>query len=196
MAQAVTTAAGGQAAAGASVAASAGGAAPGNVAAPRKRRSYESGHKPKFLVVLDETQECDRAVYFASRRAARVGAVVIMLRVIEPGMRNQVWLKVAEIMRAEELEQAHAMLEKYAARAKEVAGVAAEGLIREGDKAAEILRVIEADEDIAAIVLAAGTEKEGPGLLVTELARTAGNYPIPIAIVPGHLSDAELDALS
>jgi nucleotide-binding universal stress UspA family protein len=163
MAQAVTTAAGGQAAAGASVAASAGGAAPGNVAAPRKRRSYESGHKPKFLVVLDETPECDRAVYFASRRAARVGAVVIMLRVIEPGMRNQVWLKVAEIMRAEELEQAHAMLEKYAARAKEVAGVAAEALIREGDKAAEILRLIEADEDIAAIVLAAGIEKEGPG---------------------------------
>jgi nucleotide-binding universal stress UspA family protein len=196
MAQTVTTAADRQATAAASVAAPAGGAEPGNIAAPRKRRSYEAGHKPKFLVVLDETPECDRAVYFASRRAARVGAVVIMLRVIEPGVRNQVWLKVAEIMRAEERERSLAMLEKFAARAKEVAGVAAEGLIREGDKAAEILRLIEADEDIAAIVLAAGTEKEGPGLLVTELARTAGNYPIPIAIVPGHLSDAELDALS
>src|ERR1700681_4686315 len=118
----------------------------------RKRRSYEAGHKPKFLVVIDETPECDRAVYFASRRAARVGAVVIMLRVIEPGIRNQVWLKVAEIMRAEELEQAHAMLEKSAARAKEVAGASAEGVIREGDKAAEILRLIEGDEDIAALV--------------------------------------------
>jgi nucleotide-binding universal stress UspA family protein len=116
--------------------------------------------------------------------------------VIEPGIRNQVWLKVAEIMRTEELEQAHAMLGKYAARAKEVAGVPAETVIREGDKAAEILRLIEADEDIAALVLAAGTEKEGPGLLVTDLASTAGNYPIPIAIVPGHLSDTELDALS
>jgi nucleotide-binding universal stress UspA family protein len=196
MAQAVTRAAGGQATAGASVAAPAGGAEPANIGAPRKRRSYEAGHKPKFLVVLDETPECDRAVYFASRRAARVGAVVIMLRVIEPGVHNHLWLKIAEIMRAEDMEQAHAMLEKYAARAKEVAGVAAEGLIREGDKAVEILRLIEADEDIAALVLAAGIEKEGPGLLVTELARTAGNYPIPIAIVPGHLSDAELDALS
>jgi nucleotide-binding universal stress UspA family protein len=107
-----------------------------------------------------------------------------------------VWLKVAEIMRAEELEQAHAMIEEYAARAKEVAGIAAEGVISEGDKAEEILRLIEADEDIAALVLAAGAEKEGPSLLVTELARAAGNYPIPIAIVPGHLSDAELEALS
>jgi nucleotide-binding universal stress UspA family protein len=122
--------------------------------------------------------------------------VVIMLQVNEPGIRNQVWLKVAEIIRAEELEQAHAMLEKYAARAKKVAGVSAEGVIRQGDKAAEILRLIEADEDIAVLVLAAGTDKEGPGLLAPELARTAGNYPIPIAIVPGHLNDAELDALS
>ena len=49
----------------------------------RKRRSYESGHSPKFLVVIDDTPECDRAVYFASRRALRIGAAVIMLRVIE-----------------------------------------------------------------------------------------------------------------
>jgi nucleotide-binding universal stress UspA family protein len=119
-----------------------------------------------------------------------------MLRVIEPGDRNQVWPRVAEIMRAEEQEQARAILENYISRAKEVAGVTAEGVIREGDKAAEILRLIETDKDIAALVLAAGTETEGPGLLVTELARTAGSYPIPIAIVPGHLTDAELDALS
>ena len=48
-----------------------------------KRRSYEAGHSPKFLVVIDDTPECDRAVYFASRRALRTGASVIMLRVIE-----------------------------------------------------------------------------------------------------------------
>ena len=26
-----------------------------------KRRSYEAGHSPKFLVVIDDTPECDRA---------------------------------------------------------------------------------------------------------------------------------------
>ena len=34
-----------------------------------KRRSYEAGHKPKYLVVIDDSPECDRAVYYASRRA-------------------------------------------------------------------------------------------------------------------------------
>jgi nucleotide-binding universal stress UspA family protein len=76
--------------------------------------SYEAGHKPKWLVVIDDTPECDRAVYFAARRAARVGAGVIMLRVIETHDRNQQWLGVADIMKAEAHEEATAALDKYA----------------------------------------------------------------------------------
>ena len=56
-----------------------------------RRRSYEPGHSPKFLVVIDDTPECDRALYFASRRALRTGASVLMLRVIEMHDRNQQW---------------------------------------------------------------------------------------------------------
>ena len=67
----------------------------------RKRRSYETGHRPKLLVVIDDTEECDRAVYFASRRAARIGGNVIMLRVMETHDQSQQWLGVADIMRAE-----------------------------------------------------------------------------------------------
>jgi nucleotide-binding universal stress UspA family protein len=69
-------------------------------------------------------------------------------------------------------------------------------VIREGDKAQEVLNLIEGDEDIAALVLAAATSKEGPGPLVSSLAKNAGDFPIPVAIVPGHLSDEQLEALS
>ncbi len=34
-----------------------------------KRRSYEKGHKRKYLVVIDDSEECDRAVYWAAKRA-------------------------------------------------------------------------------------------------------------------------------
>jgi nucleotide-binding universal stress UspA family protein len=162
----------------------------------RKRRSYEAGHKPKFLVVIDDTEECDRAVYFAARRAARTDASVIMLRVIETQDRNQQWLGVADIMRAEAHEEANAVLDRYAARASGAANIMVERAIREGDTAQEILNLIEEDEDIAALVLAAGTGKEGPGPLVAGLGKTGGSYPIPVAIVPGQLTDEELDALS
>ena len=46
------------------------------------------------------------------------------------------------------------------------------------------------------LILAAGTGSDGPGPLVTSIVRTAGDYMVPVAIVPGHLTDDELDALS
>jgi len=162
----------------------------------KKRRSYESGHSPKFLVVIDDSPECDRAVYFASRRALRTGASMVMLRVIETQDRNQQWLGVADIMRAEEHEEANAVLDRHAARASSITGIQPERVIREGDKAQEVLSLIDEDEDIAALILAAGVGKEGPGPLVSSLAKTAGTFPIPVAIVPGHLSDEDLDSMS
>jgi nucleotide-binding universal stress UspA family protein len=162
----------------------------------RKRRSYEAGHKAKFLVIVDDTPECDRAVYYASRRAARVGVTVVMLRVIETHDHNQQWLGVADIMRAEAHDEANAMLARFAARSNGIAGITAECVIREGDPSEQILTMIEEDEDIAVLVLAAGVDTEGPGPLVSSLGSTAGSFPIPIAIVPGHLGDEDLDAMS
>ena len=161
-----------------------------------KRRSNEAGHKRKYLVVIDDTEECDRAVFWAAKRAARTQSQIVMLRVIEPGERNQKWLGVADIMKAEQTEAANAALEKYAKRIREVTKIAPDRVVREGDPTAEMLKLIEEDDDIGILVLAADTGKEGPGPLVTSVAKTSGTFPITVAIVPGHLSDEELEAMS
>jgi nucleotide-binding universal stress UspA family protein len=162
----------------------------------RRRRSYEAGHRAKYLVVVDDTAECDRAMYYASRRAARVGVSVVLMRVIETRDHGQQWLGVADIMRAEAHEEATAMLATFAARSNGIAGITPECVIREGETAEEILRLIEEDEDISVLVLAAGTGTEGPGPLVSSLGTTVGAFPIPVAIVPGHLTDEELEAMT
>jgi len=162
----------------------------------RKRRSYESGHKPKYLVVVDDSAECDRAIYYASRRVARINASMIMLRVIDTSDRNQQWLGVADIMRAEAHEEANAALDRASGRANGVAGITPERAVREGGWAEQILKLIDEDEDIEVLILAAATSNEDPGPLVSNIGRTAGEFPIPVTIVPGHLSDEELDALS
>jgi nucleotide-binding universal stress UspA family protein len=162
----------------------------------KKRHSYEAGHSPKFLVVIDDSPECDRALYFASRRALRIGAGVVMLRVVETHDRNQQWLGVADIMRAEAHEQANAVLDRHGARAASITGVMPERVIREGDKADEMLKLIDEDEDIAILILAASSGDEGPGPLVSSLAKSAGSFPIPVAVVPGHLSDEDLDSMT
>ena len=161
-----------------------------------KRSSYEIGHKRKYLVVIDDTEECDRAVYWAAKRAGRTKSQIVMLRVLETGERNQQWLGVADIMRAEALEAANAALDKYAARTKQIARIKPDRVIREGNTAEEIAKLIDEDADIGILVLAAGTGKEGPGPLVSDIAKTAGTFPIPVAIVPGHLSDDDLEAMS
>lgn len=161
-----------------------------------QRRSYEQGHKPKCLVIVDDTAEGDRAVYYASRWAKRVTGGVVMLRVIETEDRNQQWLGVADIMRAEAEETANAALDRASGRANGIAAITPERVIREGDPVTQILDVIDNDVDVAVLVLAASVGAEGPGPIITALAKTAGSFPIPVTVVPGNLSDADLDALS
>ena len=161
-----------------------------------QRRSYETGHKPKCLVMVDDTLEWDRAVYYASRWALRVGGGVVMLRVIETEDQNQQWLGVADIMRAEAQENANAALDRASGRANGIAAITPERAIREGDPTEQMLDVIDKDVDIAMLVLAANPGAEGPGPLITVIAQAVGSFPIPVTIVSGDMSDADIDALS
>jgi len=161
-----------------------------------QRRAYESGHKPKCLVIVDDTAEWDRAVYYASRWAMRVGGGVVMLRVIETEDQNQQWLGVADIMRAEAHEAANEALDRASGRANGIAAITPERVIREGDPGEQILDVIDQDPDIAMLVLAANPGAEGPGPIISTMAKTVGEFPIPLVIVPGALTDEEIDGLS
>jgi nucleotide-binding universal stress UspA family protein len=164
---------------------------------PRRRQSHEPGHRRKFLVVIDDTPECDRAVYYAARRAARTNGGIVMLSVLELADVQSQWFGVADLMRAEATDKAEARIDHFAARARNISGLEPERMVVEGKIAEEILKVIEADEDIAILVLAAGTGNEGPGPLVSSLAAGAwAGLHVPITIVPGALSDTDIDALA
>lgn len=166
------------------------------MAEPAPRRCYDPGHRPKFLVVVDEAPETDRALYFAARRAARIGATVTLLATFAPG-EFQHWFGVGDVAREEAEAEAEAELARFSARAREIAGVEAETVVREGDRAAELNALIAEDEDIALLVLAARAGPKGPGPLVASIAgEKSGAFPVPIAIVPGQLSDAEIDRLA
>jgi nucleotide-binding universal stress UspA family protein len=148
------------------------------------------------MVVVDDTPECARAVHFAARRASRTGASMVMLAVVDPPD-NFEWIGVGEAMIAEAQEDAEKRLEEAAKEARAAAGLDPEQVIRVGEKSASITKLIEEDEDISFLVLAAGTGKEGPGPLVSSIAgKAASTFPIPIVIVPGSLSDDEIDALA
>lgn len=161
-----------------------------------KRTSFEEGHRRKFLVVVDDTPECDRALVYAAMRAERTGGVPVLLYVIAPGD-FQHWIGVENIMRAEAQEEAETTLARAAETVRTVARVDPELVVREGAMVNEILALIEEDEDVAILVLAASSSSEGPGPLVSSFAsKSAGSFPIPVTIVPGTLSDEDISALA
>ncbi len=162
----------------------------------RPRRAREEGHKRKFLVVIDDTPECLIALSFAARRAAHTSGAIVLLSVIEPEG-PQGFAGVEDIIRAEAREQAQTILAKFAARARDLANLDPEMVIREGKRSEEIRNLIESDEDIAILVLAAAQSSEGPGPLVTAIAgRGSATFPVPITIVPGTLTEEQLDAIA
>ncbi len=162
----------------------------------RKRASLQEGHRRKFLVVIDGTPESDRALHFAAKRAEHTGGSVSLLAVITPAD-FQHWLGVENIMREEAVTEAQNILMQRVTEVQAYAGITPELVIREGQIADEIVHLIEEDEDIAILVLAASTEAEGPGPLVAMFAGNwAGTFPIPVTIVPGDLTDDLIDALA
>ncbi|MEM9551282.1 MAG: universal stress protein [Pseudomonadota bacterium] len=149
----------------------------------------------KFLVVLDDSRECLNAMRFAAMRAAHTGGGVAILSVIPPDEFNH-WIGVGEVMREEARERIHAHYEVFAKWMRDRQGVDPELVVREGEPVPEIIGQIEEDPDIGVLVLGAGTDRKGPGPLVSQLSRASGSLPIPITIVPGDLSKEKLEAIT
>lgn len=171
----------------------------GSMGRMKLRRSFESGHRRKFLLVVDDSTEVESALYFAASRIEHSGGVIVMCYVIQP-QDFQHWMGVRQVQLEEETNTARALFRLFR-RKLSLAGfdnVEIEEVIREGNKADEIAKLIEDDEDIALLVLGAATDSKGPGPLVASLAAgsRAGTFAIPITIVPGNLTLESIRALA
>ena len=149
----------------------------------------------KFLVVLDDSRECLNAMRFAAMRAAKSGGGVEVLSIIPPEEFNH-WIGIGDIMREEARERIEVHYEVFAKWMRDRQGIDPELVIREGEAVTEILAQVDEDKDIGLLVLGAGSDKKGPGPLITQLMKSAANFPIPITIVPGEMSKERLEAIT
>ncbi len=149
----------------------------------------------KFLVILDDSRECLNAMRFAAMRAAHTGGGVQILSIIPPEEFNH-WIGVGDIMREEARERIQAHFDVFAKWMRDKKNIDPELVIREGDPVPQILAQIAEDSEIGVLVLGAGTDKKGPGPLVSQLAKSSGALPVPVTIVPGELSKERLEAVT
>ncbi|MDB0059945.1 universal stress protein [Planktomarina sp.] len=148
----------------------------------------------KFMVVLDNSTECLNAMRFAAMRAEKTSARVEILAVIPPEEFNH-WIGVGAIMREEARDRISAHFEIFAKWMREKHNVEPELVIREGEVVNEILAQINDDAEVDILVLGAGTDRKGPGPLVSQLSKSSGTLDVPIVIVPGNLSKEQIEAI-
>lgn len=149
----------------------------------------------KFLVVLDDSRECLNAMRFAAMRAKNTGGGVAILSVITPDEFNH-WIGVGARMREEARERIEVHFEVFAKWMRDRQKIEPELIVREGQPVVEIIAHVNEDPEIGVLVLGAGTDKKGPGPLVTQLSKMAGGLPVPMTIVPGDLSKEKLAAIT
>jgi len=149
-----------------------------------------------FLCVVDESDELTQALRFACRRATNTGGRIALLYIIEPA-EFQHWLGVGARMQAEGREEAEEMLMVVSQVVQKRTGQVPVLYIREGRAEEELISLIDEQEDISLLVLGASTGQDGPGRLISHLIqKMAGKLRIPITIVPGSLTDEQIDAIS
>lgn len=150
-----------------------------------------------FLVVVDDSPELKLALRYACLRARKSRGRVALLYVIEPSD-MQSWLMVEDLMREEQRAEAEKKMQRLAREVNALTGTLPILHIREGNRRDALLSLIDEEPGLSILVLAAGTGQEGPGPLITYFMSPRGltRLRIPMTIVPGGLTDEQLDAIT
>jgi nucleotide-binding universal stress UspA family protein len=148
----------------------------------------------KFLIILDDSPEMLNAMRYAAIRASKTGGGVEMLAVVSPA-EFQAFAGIADVMRAEAREKIEAHFQVFKDRMEKREGLTPTLAIREGELVDAVLTHIRDDQEIAVLVLGAGTDKSGPGPLVSALTgRRLAELRVPITIVPGSMTKDDIVA--
>ena len=149
-----------------------------------------------FLVVVDDTEEMKVALRFACRRAAHTGGRVALLYVVESS-EFQHWMSVGDLMREEARSEGEQILQRCAAQVSEQTGSLPVLYLREGSRRNQLMELIDEEPSISILVLAADTGPRGPGPLVSALTgKFVGKLRVPVTIVPGNLSNEQVDRIA
>ena len=149
-----------------------------------------------LLCVVDDSEELSQALRFACRRANSTNARMALLYVIPP-TEFQHWASVGDRMKEEAREKAEELLNVVASLVQKRTGRTPVVYIREGKPEQELITLINEHEDISLLILGASSGSSGPGPLVSYLLKEmAGKLRVPVTVVPGALTDEQIDAIS
>jgi hypothetical protein len=84
-----------------------------------------------------------------------------------------------------------------AAEVQKLSGAMPVLYLREGNRRDELLNLIGEEPTISILILGASTSPKGPGPLVSALTgKFVSRMRIPVTIVPGNLSDEDIESIA
>ena len=147
-----------------------------------------------YLVIVDETEEAKTALRFAARRAAKTGGMVHLLALV-PKQGFTAFGAIQETIEEEARDRAEVLASSAAGELAYESGKMPQIAVRVGDGKGVIAEYLLEHPEVAALVLGAAAEGS-PGPLVTHFSTHMSALTCPLFIIPGSLTDEEIDRLS
>ena len=143
-----------------------------------------------ILVIADESPEMEIALEYACARSKKTSRKIIIATFVEP-LDVLTTQGVTEIMKNEAREEAENILQKAASYVKEKTGEMPALAVREGETITELKKLIDEEENINVLVLAANSDpksKESNVIINSLVSHEITNMRVPVMIVPGNFS--------
>ncbi|MGE3714123.1 MAG: universal stress protein [Alphaproteobacteria bacterium] len=149
---------------------------------------------PKYLVCVDSREESRTAMRLACMKAQARNGTVELLHIVPPAD-FQTLGAVADRMREERKEEGKDLLKKLANDASAAYDVTPRMALREGSTGDEIVAAATEDHDVTMLVIGIAPDG-GRGKLSSWLAGQIGQKLFtPLLMVPGNLTDQQLESL-
>lgn len=147
-----------------------------------------------YLVIMDETDEARGALRFAARRAVRTDGAVHILALV-PRQDFVAFGGVQATLEEETRDRAEVLAMAAAGSLAHESGLTPMIAVRQGDGPKVVRQYLDEHPEVSALVLGAA-QGNSPGPLVAHFSGIAGQLPCPLMIVPGAMSDEEIDQFS
>jgi len=146
-----------------------------------------------YLVIMDETDEASVALRFAARRAARTGGAVHLLALV-PRQPFVAFGGIQATIEEEARVRAEALVTSAAGAVMGTGQTPPTISVRQGEGVQVIRDYLGDHPEVSALVLGAAASG-GPGPLVNHFVGIAGQLPCPVYVIPGGMSEADLERL-
>lgn len=150
----------------------------------------------KYLVCVNDSEHSHIALKFAYTRAKKRGSRLDMLHVIEPTNFEGI-VSIANKIREENFAKGEAFLARMADEVQQAVGITPSLILKEGSVEEAIIKAVQDDPDLNMLLLGASTDHQGRHVHISALVKIMGDkLLIPMMIVPGNLTDQQIEELA